>query len=61
MIIDKAVSQKKILYPKSQVKNVGGSLKIFKKKFFSEVFLMQNQVPDIFAFMTQDPQTPLNG
>ena len=61
MIIDKAVSWKKFLYPKSQVKNMGGSLTIFKNFFISTLNLKQNQAPDIIAFMTQDPQTPLNG
>ena len=34
---------------------------IFRKIFMSALILMQNQVPDIFVFMAQDPQTPLNG
>ena len=55
MIIDEAVSQKKFLYPKSQVKNVGRSLTIFKKILIAALLLVQNQAPNIFAFMIQDP------
>ena len=49
MIIDKAVSQKKILYPKSQVKHVDGSLTIFIKFVFLGLILMQNLVPVTFV------------
>ena len=34
---------------------------VLKKKIKSALLLVQNQAPDKFAFMAQDPQTPLNG
>ena len=40
---------------------MGKSLTFFKKIFMSALILMQNQAPDIFVFMAQNPQTPLNG
>ena len=40
---------------------MGKSLTFFKKNFMSALILMQNQAPDIFVFMAQNPQTPLNG
>ena len=45
---------------KSQVQHVGKSLIVLKKMNMSALFLMQNQAPSIFDFMSQDPPTPLN-
>ena len=50
---------KKISLPKSQVRHVGKSLTFLKKMNMSALFLMQNQVPGIFEFMSQVPLTPL--
>ena len=44
---------------KSQVRHVGKSLTFLQKMIISSLFLMQNQAPDIFEFMSQDPLTPL--
>ena len=50
---------KKISLPKSQVRHLGKSLTFLKKMNMSALFLMQNQAPGIFEFMSQVPLTPL--